>query len=443
MDLEKNKQRLEILATEIEELKNGGGGGATTDYNDLTNKPSINSQVLTGNKSLADLGAATPSDITEAFTPSGITIVEGGTFPSGSRTLLTEHKPIMVNNAQYYFLEESGVDYLYGSLPTSGAYPSISYFRVMKQSFEVEFHDTAIDTAPTEDSTNLITSGAVYDAVQGGGNYISKDYPIIGGTLENNSTVDNKSIAIGYNNGSQSGYLNSSIVLGQCDYVYNSSFDQSIVIGASKSGYPSNTIQGGDRSVIIGEGNTLKRTTCSTVIGQGVVQRIFGLDPQLSYSTILGSFPKLTNPFVNNIQRAFIVGAGEGGNDFHNTVEVKGEDALRIDRAHLSLYNGADISFTGDSEFKVGSDTNSYDLRYFAPADETLTDGGTISATALANALKHVPLSFNAHLCYYSYEDTNNVYYVSTRLNGTSLHTNVVAINKTTGVATFNEFDQS
>ena len=62
----------------FEELKrNGGGGGTPTDYNDLTNKPSINNQVLTGNKSLTDLGAATPSDITEAFAPSGITITAG------------------------------------------------------------------------------------------------------------------------------------------------------------------------------------------------------------------------------------------------------------------------------------------------------------------------------------------------------------------------------
>lgn len=170
MDLEKNKQRLEILAAELEELKrNGGGGGTATNYNDLTNKPSINNQVLTGNKSLSDLGAATPSDITEAFAPSGITIAEGGTFPSGSRALLAEHKPINVNDDQYYFLEETGVDYLYGSLPTSGAFPSLSYFRVMKQSFAVEFHDIAIDTAPTEDSDNLITSGGVYTALQSAG----------------------------------------------------------------------------------------------------------------------------------------------------------------------------------------------------------------------------------------------------------------------------------
>lgn len=32
MDLEKNKQRLEILATEVEELKNSGGGGTVDAY---------------------------------------------------------------------------------------------------------------------------------------------------------------------------------------------------------------------------------------------------------------------------------------------------------------------------------------------------------------------------------------------------------------------------
>lgn len=170
MELNKIKQRVEQLYQEVEKIeKSGGGGSTTTNYNDLTNKPSINGQVLTGNKSITDLGAATPSDITDVFTPSGITIVEGGTFPSESRTLLTEHKPIMVNDDQYYFLEETGVDYLYGSMPTSGAFPSLSYFRVMKQSFEVEFHNTTIETTPTENSANLVTSGGVYSALQSAG----------------------------------------------------------------------------------------------------------------------------------------------------------------------------------------------------------------------------------------------------------------------------------
>ena len=35
---------------------NGGGGGGTSDYSDLTNKPSINSVTLSGNKTSADLG---------------------------------------------------------------------------------------------------------------------------------------------------------------------------------------------------------------------------------------------------------------------------------------------------------------------------------------------------------------------------------------------------
>ena len=38
----------------------GGGGGGTTDYNDLSNKPSINGVSLTGNKTTGDLGISTP-----------------------------------------------------------------------------------------------------------------------------------------------------------------------------------------------------------------------------------------------------------------------------------------------------------------------------------------------------------------------------------------------
>ena len=35
-----------------------GGGGGTSDYTQLSNKPSINSVTLTGNKSLSDFGIA-------------------------------------------------------------------------------------------------------------------------------------------------------------------------------------------------------------------------------------------------------------------------------------------------------------------------------------------------------------------------------------------------
>lgn len=41
-----------------------GGGGGTSDYSELTNKPQINSVTLTGNKSLSDIGAGAATDVT-------------------------------------------------------------------------------------------------------------------------------------------------------------------------------------------------------------------------------------------------------------------------------------------------------------------------------------------------------------------------------------------
>lgn len=42
----------------------GGGGGGTTDYNALINKPSINNIELSGNKSLSDLGIQSAIEVT-------------------------------------------------------------------------------------------------------------------------------------------------------------------------------------------------------------------------------------------------------------------------------------------------------------------------------------------------------------------------------------------
>ena len=47
---------------EVHDGEDGGGGG-TSDYSDLTNKPQINDVTLSGNKSLHDLGIAAESDI--------------------------------------------------------------------------------------------------------------------------------------------------------------------------------------------------------------------------------------------------------------------------------------------------------------------------------------------------------------------------------------------
>lgn len=56
MDLTENRFGM-ILPLIIRALKNSGGGsaGGTTNYNDLTNKPTINGVILEGNKTSADL----------------------------------------------------------------------------------------------------------------------------------------------------------------------------------------------------------------------------------------------------------------------------------------------------------------------------------------------------------------------------------------------------
>lgn len=55
------QSRVEALLLQVLDKINqggGGGGGGTSDYTQLSNKPSINSVTLTGNKSLSDLGIA-------------------------------------------------------------------------------------------------------------------------------------------------------------------------------------------------------------------------------------------------------------------------------------------------------------------------------------------------------------------------------------------------
>lgn len=55
------------------------GGGGTSDYTDLTNKPSINSVTLSGNKTSADLGIPSITVSTTDLTP-GTSPLADGTF---------------------------------------------------------------------------------------------------------------------------------------------------------------------------------------------------------------------------------------------------------------------------------------------------------------------------------------------------------------------------
>lgn len=64
-------QNAEVLKYDAEQQKwiNGtasGGGGGTSDYTDLTNKPQINGVTLAGDKSLSDLGIVEATELTNA-----------------------------------------------------------------------------------------------------------------------------------------------------------------------------------------------------------------------------------------------------------------------------------------------------------------------------------------------------------------------------------------
>ena len=71
-----NKEPLSRVEEDLLELKaaidSGGGGGGTTDYTQLTNKPSIGGTTLEGNLTPNDIGAET--DMTYTYDPSSETV---------------------------------------------------------------------------------------------------------------------------------------------------------------------------------------------------------------------------------------------------------------------------------------------------------------------------------------------------------------------------------
>ena len=72
-----------------------GGGGGTSDYDELSNKPSIESVTLSGNKTASDLGLAKSSDIPSASsaTPQPLGTAGAGSSDDFSRADHVHEKP--------------------------------------------------------------------------------------------------------------------------------------------------------------------------------------------------------------------------------------------------------------------------------------------------------------------------------------------------------------
>lgn len=83
----------------------GSGGGGTSDYTDLTNKPQINSVQLVGNKSTADLGIVEPWVGTAAEY-----VAAAATIPVGTPVIITDDD----YTAPCYFDSATGELYVNG-----------------------------------------------------------------------------------------------------------------------------------------------------------------------------------------------------------------------------------------------------------------------------------------------------------------------------------------
>lgn len=143
-DLKANKQDTLISGTNIKTINNtsllgegnitieGGGGGGTSDYTDLTNKPSINNVTLNGNKSLNDLG----------IQPKGNYALESD-IPDVSDFITKD-----VNNLTYYTLSSA-----LSTVATSGSYSDLSN----KPTIPSEVTETTVSNWGFTKNTGTIT----------------------------------------------------------------------------------------------------------------------------------------------------------------------------------------------------------------------------------------------------------------------------------------------
>lgn len=153
INLQNNKQDVLISGENIKTINNesilgsgnieiGGGGGGTSNYTDLTNKPKINNVELKGNKSLNDLG----------IQPKGNYALESD-IPDVSNFITKD-----VNNLTYYTLSSA-----LSSVATSGSYSDLSN----KPTIPSEVTETTVSNWGFTKNTGTITGITMNGASKG------------------------------------------------------------------------------------------------------------------------------------------------------------------------------------------------------------------------------------------------------------------------------------
>lgn len=170
------RQRLEILWQLIEGYEGGGGGsgdaytkqesdaryvqkvaGKGLSTNDFTD--AYKNQISTNATNIGALDSA----IDSLFTPSSITISEGGNVDADTLALAALHQPIRLNGKQFYFLggDQSLVDYF--AIDNNGNF--VAYFaRIQLSNGQVIILTSIVGSAsPEDDGNDLFTTGGAYD----------------------------------------------------------------------------------------------------------------------------------------------------------------------------------------------------------------------------------------------------------------------------------------
>ena len=165
-----------ITINEENVISASGGGGGTSDYSDLTNKPQINSVTLSGNKSLADLGAQEQLTFDNAPTENSDNPVKSGGIYSalaGKQATLTFDNAPTASSTNPVTSDgiKTALDAKQDTLTIDSTLSDLSenpvQNKVIKAALDGKQATLTFDNAPTENSDNPVKSGGIYSALAG------------------------------------------------------------------------------------------------------------------------------------------------------------------------------------------------------------------------------------------------------------------------------------
>ena len=158
-------------------ISSSGGGGGSTNYNDLSNKPSINNVTLSGNKSLNDLGIqpsgnyVTPSDLSSVATSGSYNdLTNKPTIPSKTSDL-TNDSGFITNSALTNYV--TNTDY---ATSTTGGVIKVYSYNARLNSSGILYADARTYEQYSQGSDNQFISKGTLENVITGKDLTTKAY---------------------------------------------------------------------------------------------------------------------------------------------------------------------------------------------------------------------------------------------------------------------------